>query len=144
MSNIEPARYRRNKIANISKKRLRVAHRVPAGILLEFHYGVPKPITEVGGWHNDPRPLLIVFYDDHNDIIEGINTNYLTDDQLRKVLDAIKLLPINLGESTLDGQLLYKHLKSLTPEALTGYRKYKRKKIISMWEVQLNFQSGQK
>jgi hypothetical protein len=136
MSNIERARYRRNKTIKYRRKRLRLAGRIPAGTLIEFQYGAKK-LDEAGGWKGDPRPILLVFYDDQDEYIEGINTNYLSASFLREFLDVVKKAP-GIGKSPTGGKRLYKLMKSIEPDLLKAYRKYKRGVILTVWKLDID------
>lgn len=120
------------------KTRIPLAGRVPATALVEFHYGAMK-MNESGGWKNDPRPIVLVFYDDKDKYIEGINTNYLSAQKLEELLQVVARYPI-VGDSPADGKRLYKVVKAIEPEALVGYRRYKRDSIVSVWKYEVNLQ----
>ena len=141
MSNQERARYRRNKTIKYKRTRLRLAGRIPAGTLIEFQYGTKKP-DETGGWKGDPRPILLVFYDDQDDYIEGINTNYLNAGFLREFIDVVKKAP-GIGKSPDGGKRLYRLMKSIEPELLTAYRKYKRNVILTVWKLEVDLTDAQ-
>jgi len=139
---VDRARYRRNKTIKFKKTRTTLAGRVPAGQLVEFQYGARKPLGEAGGWKGDPRPILIVFYDDQKEFIEGINTNYLSPGKLQELLDVIDSFD-SLGAGPEDGKRLYARVKSIEPDILEmSYRKYKRDKIKSMWKLEVDLTKG--
>jgi len=118
------------------KRPIRYKHKLPAGMfivqtdtlktfkagtLLEFNYGRKQKVGEVGGWKNDPRPSLLVFLDDGDNYIEGINLNYLSEYYVRKLKIVLRKFP------GIDGDDLYKILKRTASHALKkGYRKYVR------------------
>ena len=134
MTNKLVPQFRRNK--KFAKKRIRLATRVPAGTLVEFQYGTRK-LNESGGWKNDPRPVLLVFYDDQENYIEGINTNYLNSTILRELLNAVR--QAKGIENTLEGgKRLYELVKSVGPDTLIGYRKYNRHKITAAWKMEVD------
>lgn len=133
MSNQDRPRYRRNKTIGFTRKRWPLAKRIPAGSLIEFQYGIQKPLDEAGGWKHDRRPILIVFYDDQTENIEGINTNYLENTLLRETLASIYHFPGKLGSSPEDGKRLYEYVKTVEPDMLRAYRRYKRKQMKAIW-----------
>lgn len=135
----EEAKYKKNRIfaQRYSRSRLTKARRVPSGTLLEFQYGAKKPVNEAGGWHGDPRPVLLVFFDDKSEFIEGINVNYLANAEYMRLLAAIDKMELP-EDSMQAGKMLYEFVKSIAPGALNGYRKYKRNKIRSMFRVNVD------
>jgi len=137
LSNTERPLYRRNRSIKFKKSRVRLSSRVPAGTLIEFQYGVQKEVNESGGWKNDPRPILLVFYDDQSEYIEGVNTNYLEDKFLRDFMEVLENAP-GIGKSTDSGKRLYKLMKSVDPDLLKAYRKYKRKSILAVWKMEVD------
>jgi hypothetical protein len=137
VSNQDRARYRRNKTIKYKRSQLRLGNRIPAGTLIEFQYGVKKKLDESGGWKGDPRPILLVFYDDQDEYIEGINTNYLNAGFLREFIDVLHKAP-GVGKSPNDGKLLYKLMKSVEPDLLKAYRKYKRNVILTAWKLEVD------
>lgn len=94
---------------------------LPTGTLVQFTYGRKQEVGEVGGWKNDPRPKLVVFYDDGQKYIEGININYLPNTYLSVLMKLLVTFPGITGEQ------LYKVVKLSAPNSiLKGYRKYIR------------------
>lgn len=115
----------------VPKNFIKIAHRLierlPTGEILEFAYGKKQVIGEVGGWKNDPKPVLLVFYDDNFKYIEGLNTNYLSDHYLMKLRQIIVRFPGVIDKA---GKQLYKIVKRTAPYALAkGYRKYIRSSL---------------
>lgn len=114
---------------NFTKVAYRLADKLPTGEILEFVYGKKQVYGEVGGWKNDPKPVLLVFYDDNFEYIEGLNTNYLSDYYLMKLRQIIVRFP---GVIDRAGKQLYKIVKRTAPYALgKGYRKYIRSSLRS-------------
>lgn len=118
-----PIRYRRAipkgmvkvKLARIKDKK------VATGSIIEFKYGYKQVAPQVGGWKNDPRPVLFLFWDDKIKFIEGVNTNYLSEYYLKKVRTIQDRFP------GIDGELMYNIFKRTAKYALAvGYRKYYR------------------
>jgi len=116
---------------------IRKGTRFRIGILLEFSYGTKQNIGEVGGWKNDPRPRLLVFYDDKKKYVEGLNTNYLSDYYLRKLAIIISRYPgLVSGEggdsmTSANARRFYAIIKQTAPFAIEkGYRKYLRRSIL--------------
>lgn len=101
------------------------------GTLLEFKYGGgsrPQESGEVGRWKHDPKPILLVFYDDGVKTVEGVNTNYLSSAYLKKLRIILRRFP------GLDGQDLYKLFKRTALFAIKkGYRKYIRKSLLDTY-----------
>ncbi len=135
-----PVRYRRQPPKNMSSVlvTMRKGMRFRIGILLEFSYGTKQNIGEVGGWKNDPKPRLLVFYDDKQKYIEGLNTNYLSDYYIRKLNIIISKYPgLVSGEGgdavdSANAKRFYAIIKKTAPFAIKkGYRKFLRKSIIS-------------
>lgn len=109
---------------NFIKQGERLAEKFPTGTILEFQYGKKQVYGEVGGWKNDPKPVLLIFYDDNFNYIEGLNTNYLSDHYLLKLRQIIVRFPGVIDKA---GKQLYKIVKRTAPFALAkGYRKYIR------------------
>lgn len=100
------------------------------GEIVKFSYGKRQKMGEVGGWKHDPVPRLLVFYDDGNKYIEGINTNYLPTKYL------VVLMKLTVAFPGIDGVGLYNIVKKSASEAVKkGYRKYYR---TSMHNVKKN------
>lgn len=134
-----PVRYRRPTPKNMSRVevRRRKGSRFRTGMILEFSYGKKQKPGEVGGWKTDPKPRLLVFFDDKETYIEGINTNYLSDYYLRKLSMIINKYPglvSGEGGDAMDSthaRRFYKIIKLTAPFAIKkGYRKYLRDSII--------------
>jgi len=134
----KPIRYRRG----IPKEMVRVElslignKEIKTGTLLEFSYGKQQKPGKVGGWKNDPKPKLLVFYDDGVDYIEGLNTNYLSDYYIRKLKQILMRFP------GIEGEQLYDIIKRTASYAIAkGYRKYIRSSVrneyVFMYEDQL-------
>ena len=108
----------------LKKKIIRPKSRIDVGSIIEFRYGTKTP-NKVGGWKQDPTPVILVLYDDGlNNILEGINLNYLTDIEFNKVLRVL----YSKTFSKVDGKFLYEELKKKTG-LVKAYRMYKRKSI---------------
>ena len=137
MSNIEIPKYTRNSIFRSTKKiPIKTSSRLYAGTYVEFQYGVKK-LDEAGGWKGDPRPILLVFYDDFKKYIEGINTNYLSPNQFQSLFKLTKSV-IKENENVdpiYDGERLYQLIKNSNPSLLSGYRRYLRNNILSFWKI---------
>lgn len=117
-----PVRYRRPVPKDMSKVIVHLAiKKLKAGCVLEFKYGKKQNPGQVGGWKNDPRPVLLVFHDDRAKYIEGINTNYLSEWYLKKLRSIMTRFP------GVDGEALYNIFKRTAKRAIKlGYRKYIR------------------
>lgn len=137
MSNTEHAKYKRNKTLGYKHIAWRRAKRIGPGLLIEFQYGAKKNIGESGGWKGDPKPILLVLYDDHKEYIEGINTNYLNQKFLNELMKVLAMMP-GVSQDYNNGKQLYKMLKEISPDILKGYRKYKRNVIRRIWKLEVN------
>ena len=117
-----PVRYRRKTPKGMNKIGITLKDKkLKSGYLLEFTYGKKQKKGEVGGWKNDPRPVIFLFHDDKIKYIEGINTNYLSEYYLKKVRQIMMRFP------GLEGEQLYIIFKRTAKYALKkGYRKYMR------------------
>ncbi len=116
-----PIRYRRQAPEDMRKIKVSVIeNQINTGYLLEFVYGAHQMQGQVGGWKNDPRPVILVFSDDKFKYIEGINTNYLSDYYLKKLREIMLRFP------GVDGENLYSIFKKTAKPAIAGYRKYIR------------------
>lgn len=130
---VVPIRYKRNAPPGTVKQETSMVDRkqYTTGTLLEFKYGGgsrPQKQGEVGRWKNDPKPVLLVFYDDGHKYIEGINTNYLSGWYLKKLRVIMKRFP------GLDGEDLYKIFKRTALFAIKkGYRKYIRTSLLNTY-----------
>lgn len=103
--------YRRKKCREISES----FSTMKTGEYLEFSYG---------RWKNDPKPDLLVFYDDGSKYIEGINVNYLSYSYIKKLNDIIDRYP------GIDGMQLYEIVLRTAYQAVqNGYRKYLRSHV---------------
>jgi len=121
-----PTIYRRPIPRDMVKKKTKLVNEVETGEILEFIYGIRQKPGQVGGWKNDPRPTLLVFYDDKRKYIEGLNTNYLS----RYYIIKLKYIMAKFPGMRKDGKLFYKVIKVTAPYALKkGYRKYMRKSL---------------
>ncbi len=98
---------------------------VDTGLLLEFSYGKKQKPGQVGGYKNDPRPLLLVFYDDGEKYIEGLNTHYISKLYIKKLNSILNKYPgISKSNNVI---LLYQIVKKTAlPAVKKGYRKYLR------------------
>ena len=137
MAEFDRARFRRNKKLQFERTRVALAARVPAGTLVEFQYGAKKDFGKVGGWHGDPRPILLVLYDDQRKYIEGLNTNYLPETLLKELLQVVRQVP-DIGAQIEGGTRLYNMIKSVKPDVLVAYRKYFRKKLLTLWKMEVD------
>jgi hypothetical protein len=117
-----PVRYRRSVPKGMVKVGIRMKNRkVETGYIVEFKYGFKQKTGQVGGWKNDPRPVMLCFHDDKIKYIEGINTNYLSEWYLKKIRTIMKRFP------GVDGEQLYRMFKRTAKAAIKkGYRKYMR------------------
>ena len=124
-----PVRYRRPVPDGFMKAKTTLKDkRIKTGQLLEFKYGKKQKPGQVGGWKNDPRPVLLVFHDDRIRYIEGINTNYLSDYYLKKLRVIMRRFP------GVDGEFLYNIFRRTARFALKkGYRKYIRSSFRDMY-----------
>lgn len=117
-----PVRYRRP----VPKGMVKVAvtlkdKKLKTGYLMEFKYGRKQKPGQVGGWKNDPRPVIMLFHDDKIKYIEGVNLNYLSEWYVKKVRQIMNRFP------GVDGEQLYNIFKRTAKFALKkGYRKYMR------------------
>jgi hypothetical protein len=99
-----------------------------SGELIEFRYGLKQKPGQIGGWKNDPKPALLVFYDDGHNYIEGVNTHYLSEYYLKKVIILPKIFP------GIEGTEIYDVIKRTAPKVLAkGYRKYIRTSLKSIF-----------
>lgn len=98
---------------------------IECGTILEFVYGKKQKPGQVGGWKNDRKPVLLVFYDNKVDgYIEGINTNYLSMYYLKKLKQIMTRFP------GVDGEELYTIMLRTARFAVNkGYRKYIRSSL---------------
>ena len=119
--------YRRPVPRGMIKEGIKMLKPVETGIVLEFKYGFKKQMPgETGSYKNDPRPTLLVFYDDGHKYVEGININYLSRYYLIKVRQIVRKFP----GITKDGRIFYKVIKMTASYAVKkGYRKYLRQSI---------------
>ena len=117
-------RYKRPIGKGYIREDVSLAHALDMGIILEFNYGRKQKQGQVGGWKNDPRPKILLLYDDGSEYLEGLNTNYLSDYYL------VKLKKLQIRFPGLDGEEFYDVLKRSALYALKkGYRKYMRKSV---------------
>lgn len=120
-----PVRYKRN-MANMIRVEVdkEKTSGFRTGMILEFSYGKKQKPGQVGGWKNDPKPRLLIFHDDGDKYIEGLNTNYLSDYYLRKLRMILRKFP------GIDGEELYSIIKRTAHFAIKkGYRKYLRSSV---------------
>ncbi len=118
-----PVRYRRPVPNGMVKVKLGTMGnlKLNTGRLVEFKYGKQQKQGQVGGWKNDPIPVLFVFHDDKIKYVEGINTNYLSENYLKSVKAIMLRFP------GIDGEQMYNIFKRTAKFAITkGYRKYIR------------------
>lgn len=116
----KPIRYHRN-IPNTILEARTLLKEFKTGEIVHFTYGQRQEAGETGGWKNDPRPRLLVYYDDGNKYIEGVNTNYLPTAYL------VRLMKLLVSFPGIGGRELYSIVKRTAPEAhKKGYRKYFR------------------
>lgn len=123
-----PIRYRRGVPKEMVKVEVSMIANpeIETGTLLEFSYGVRQKVGsgKVGGWKHDPKPVLLVFHDDGDKYIEGLNTNYLSDYYIRKLKQILRRFPGVKGDE------LYRILKRTASYAIKkGYRKYIRSSL---------------
>lgn len=122
----KPIIYKRPVPRGVQRFRHKMLQEVKTASILEFVYGVKQKPGQVGGYKNDRRPVLLVFYDDGKKYIEGINTNYLSRYYLIKMNLIVKKYP---GVAK-DGKFFYKIVKRTAPWAVKkGYRKYIRSSL---------------
>lgn len=120
----KPIRYRRPTPKHIAKQVINMNEQLETGVVLEFTYGRKQKVGEVGGWKNDPRPTLLIFYDDGQRYLEGVNTNYLSNYYLKKLYALKNKFP------GINGEEFYDIVKRSAPYALKkGYRKYLRPSV---------------
>ena len=124
-----PVRYRRPVPKGMVKVSVTIRDKkLRTGYLMEFKYGRKQKPGQVGGWKNDPRPVILIFHDDRKSYIEGINTNYLSEYYLKKIKQIMKRFP------GVDGEKLYNIVKRTAKFAITkGYRKYIRTSFRDMY-----------
>ena len=117
-----PVRYRRPTPRGMVKLHVQLKdNKLRTGNLFEFKYGYKQVYPQVGGWKNDPRPVILLFYDDEIKYIEGVNTNYLSEWYIKKIRQIMTRFP------GVDGVKLYDIFKRTAKFAITkGYRKYIR------------------
>ena len=121
-----PLIYKRPIPRGYKKEAVKMLNEIETGRVLEFVYGVKQKPGQVGGYKNDRRPVLLVFYDDKEKYIEGINTNYLSRYYLFKLNTILRRFP----GITKDGRILYNVVKKTANYAVKkGYRKYIRKNL---------------
>ncbi len=102
------------------------------GTLLEFKYGTKQKPGQAGGWKNDPAPSLLVFHDDGDQYIEGINLHYLSYYYVKRLQTLIRKFP------GINGNELYLVVKRSAPYAVKkGYRKYIRASVNSPHKLEL-------
>ena len=117
-----PVRYRRP----VPKGMVKVAvtlkdKKLKSGYIMEFKYGRKQKPGQVGGWKNDPRPVILLFWDDKIKYVEGVNTNYLSEYYVKKIRQIMNRFP------GVEGEQLYGIFKRTAKHALKkGYRKYIR------------------
>jgi len=120
----KPIRYRRPIPEGMHKVHHQILTEVKTGTLLGFVYGKKQKIGQTGGWKNDRSPIILVFYDDGNDYIEGINTNYLSKWYIKRLNQLLRIFP------GVNGIELYRIFKRTAPFAISkGYRKYIRSSL---------------
>lgn len=123
-----PVRYSRPTPKDMKKLKVSIIeNQIATGYLLEFNYGVKQMAGRVGGWKNDPRPVILVFMDDKFNYIEGINTNYLSEYYMKKIREIMKRFP-GVG-----GEMLYDIFKKTAKPAIKGYRKYIRSSLRNVY-----------
>jgi len=131
---IRPIRYKRPLPKNMVKESISLTKPIETGNIIEFIYGTKQKPGQTGGWKNDPKPALLVFYDDGVGYIEGINTNYLSDYYIRKVRMIRDIFP------GISGEELYNVIKRSASYALKkGYRKYLRPSLKNtmIWKLKI-------
>lgn len=112
-----------------TRRRVTSLNSVDTGNLLEFKYGTKQKPGQVGGWKNDPTPLILMLYDDTVRYMEGINTNYLSDSYLKILLRGVDAFP-----GLKSGRRLYSVIKKTAPRAVAvAYRKYIRSSVQNIW-----------
>ncbi len=120
----KPVRYLRRIKPGYVREVVTLTEQLNTGDILEFQYGRKQKPGQVGGWKNDPKPKLLVFYDDKIKYIEGINTNYLSDWYLMRLNNILKKYP------GINGEELYDIVMRSTKGAVQkGYRKYIRASV---------------
>ena len=123
---VRPIKYKHPTAKGFMIKKTTMTNPTQTGTLLEFKYGTKQKPGQVGGWKNDPRPSLLVFYDDGAKYIEGINLHYLS---YYYVLKLRKLMIMFPG---INGKELYDVVKRSAAFAVKkGYRKYIRSSVLS-------------
>lgn len=123
---VPPIRYHRPTPPDMRKISYRVGKGIPVntGYMMEFIYGEKQVYPQVGGWKTDQRPVLFVYNDDGVRIIEGINTNYLSEYYMKKMRQIMSRFPGISQDS------LYSITKRVAPYAIQkGYRKYIRQSL---------------
>jgi len=118
-----PIRYHRSPPSGMRKIKYSIGMGTPVntGYLMEFIYGEKQVYPQVGGWKHDQRPLLFVYGDDGFRILEGINTNYLSESYMLKMKKIMDRFP------GVDQDSIYNTTKRTAPYAIKkGYRKYIR------------------
>lgn len=105
-------------------KKADIGKRYRCGSILKFKYDGKKPVGEIGGWKNDPRPYGIVVYDDKaKNRLHLLNMNYIPWTLYRRIINLVDENP----KLKFNGRKFYKELKSHSPEAVKkSYRKYVR------------------
>jgi hypothetical protein len=137
----KPIIYKRPVPRGFKKQELKLVKEVKTGSIIEFVYGSKQKVGQVGGYKNDRRPVLLVFYDDGKKYIEGLNTNYLSRYYLFKLNQIRKRFPGILVDKANNktGEMFYKIVKRTAPYAVgKGYRKYMRKSLKSTFLYVLN------
>lgn len=124
-----PVRYRRPVPKGMVKVSVTLKDKkLKSGYIMEFKYGRKQKPGQVGGWKNDPRPVILLFHDDKIKYIEGVNTNYLSEYYVKKIRQIMNRFP------GVDGELLYNIFKRTAKFALKkGYRKYMRASLKDMY-----------
>lgn len=120
-----PVRYLRKTPDGMKKVKLtKHIYSINCGYLAEFGYGDHQMQGQIGGWKNDPRPIILTFSDDGRMYVEGINTNYLPDVYMKRLLLLMRRFP---GLGSVD---LYDIFKRTAHQAIkSGYRKYIRRSM---------------
>jgi hypothetical protein len=122
-----------SRILKFDPERISLGESIDAGTLIRFTYG-QKSVDRPGGWKNDPRPIIIVLYDDQKKYIEGINVNYLNTAEIGQLFSLLSRYSKPL-QSDAAGQDLYKYLNGQAPEIVKkSYRKFKREAIAMAFE----------
>ena len=92
------------------------------GTMIEFDYGSYKPPREVGGWHYDPKPRVLVIshsMEDNLHLLDGINVVYLSYYYL------LSLYKITSNGKRYHAERLFDDIKRIAPHAIKrGYRRY--------------------